>query len=219
MMGRDRELTRTIVPRSGLVILIGVIGLVVIGVVASQSDRESAVAANGLLPNGLFPQEAAEIARLSPHDPEAVVRRKAIEERGRNRQEAMNSPKATLLLDPAPAPPCVNGTPADDGIFAPYQPIRGVDMAETLSQARLADGLRGYALFSGSLSADPGQGIIVLFEQSFDCAEQLQIGPDVVRTPGKNGAVRLTGRDGPLVAFETTDGTLGRFNFVTREFV
>jgi hypothetical protein len=67
------------------------------------------VGADGLLPNGLFPHEADDLATLSPTDPSAAAHREHILETGRFRKIAMSGPSepGTIPLSACPSPVCV----------------------------------------------------------------------------------------------------------------
>ncbi len=169
--------------------------------------------------NGLFSFEAAELASLSPDIPDQAARRNEIIRMGNSRLDGLRQPSTTTgILIPPPTDPCLDYPPPDRGIFSPQQEYPGVNVSPALSQAVFGYGNRAFALMAGSDPEDPSQGVIVTSERSYACSDPFVSGPTSIRTPTKNGGVRLTERDGEFVDFITTDGTTGRFNFVTREF-
>jgi hypothetical protein len=158
--------------------------------------------------NGLFSFEAAELASLSPDIPDQAARRNEIMRMGKSRLDGLRQPSTTSgILTPPPTDPCQDYPPPDRGIFPPQQEYPGVNVSPALSQAVFGYGNRAFALMAGSDPEDPSQGVIVISERSYACSDPFLSGPTSIRTPSKNGGVRLTERDGEFVDFITTDST------------
>lgn len=134
----------------------------------------------------------------------------------RARPEAEKRPESLPSTCPRGVPAQSTIRPADTAVKAP-----GVRLAQLTTQATVVVGQEQYWLSSGASADNPRQGLIAVVRPVHDaCAHPDQrTEAAAYPTPGQHGRVTMTAVDGPVVAFRTADGTTGRFNVVSKQFL
>lgn len=121
----------------------------------------------------------------------------------------------------AAAAPTSCPSPVADRVFGDG-PLALPDVAANFSSgASLSRRGQNYDLLGGFLRSD-GTGVIALLEGPVDfCAASSQQGgtePMLFHVPGNGGAVVFNGISGDVVAYQTSGGSSGNFDVVSRSF-
>ncbi len=148
----------------------------------------------------------------------------AYDKAGRDREATAAAAHPAPSPRPVPALPgsCPRGLPSQSSIRPAdtAAKVPGVGMA-LVTQATVVFQQELYYLSSGADRDQPPQGLIAVYHPVQDACAQRDQRPEnaAYPAPGQHGAITLTAVLGETVTFRAADGTTGRFNVVTKQYL
>ncbi len=138
----------------------------------------------------------------------------------RQRAGAANAAPADPHNRPTVPASCPRRLPAQSEIHLPNQQDPSARQVLVSTQAEVVVGSDDYALSSGALRDNALQGVIVVthFASNPCAAGSAPTTVTQYTMPAGHGMITLTAVHGESVDFTTSDGTVGHFNLVTKQF-